>query len=238
MQNLISLFLVFTLCITPSNALNKKDASESDDTEKVVYLTFDDAPGGKVTKDMLKTLKDNDVNATFFLIGEQIDNNQQDIVKQMVAEGNAVGLHSYTHNHCKIYGPNSDFFKEMKDCQDSIKKASGVTTNILRFPFGCNSRYFKLSQSMLDKIHEKNLKIYEWNVDSTDGLYPKLSPCEIAKRAQSTKKTAVVLMHSGYNNKNSAAALNEVIHYYKKNGYTFKTISGNTDELYRTIKKK
>ena len=206
--------------------------------EKVIYLTFDDGPGGKVTKDVLDILKSENVPATFFLIGEQIDNNQQEIIKQMVSDGNAVGLHSYTHDHCKLYGPNGDFFKEMAECQNSIKNACGVTTNILRFPFGCNSSYFKLTKSMLNKIHSKNLKVYEWNVDSTDGLYPKLSPSKIAKRAQSTKKTAVVLMHSGYNNKNSAAALNEVIQYYKKNGYTFKTISDDTDELYRIVKKK
>lgn len=237
MQNIISLFLVFMLFITPSNSEIEK-ASKTTETKKIVYLTFDDAPGGKVTKDMLKTLKDNNVNATFFLIGEQIDNNQQEIIKQMVSDGNAVGLHSYTHDHCKLYGPNGDFFKEMAECQNSIKNACGVTTNILRFPFGCNSSYFRLTKSMLNKIHSKNLKVYEWNVDSTDGLYPKLSPSKIAKRAQSTKKTAVVLMHSGYNNKNSAAALNEVIQYYKKNGYTFKTISDDTDELYRIVKKK
>ena len=165
MQNIISLFLVFMLFITPSNSEIEK-ASKTTETKKIVYLTFDDAPGGKVTKDMLKTLKDNNVNATFFLIGEQIDNNQQEIIKQMVSDGNAVGLHSYTHDHCKLYGPNGDFFKEMAECQNSIKNACGVTTNILRFPFGCNNNTYKISQSipLLHSSFEKPIscKLYEF----------------------------------------------------------------------------
>lgn len=236
MKHLLSFMLSVSLFFLPSHNITSNTVTNCTNKEKVVYLTFDDAPGGKVTEDMLNTLKKNNVNATFFLIGDQIDNNQQNIVQQIVKEGNAVGLHSYTHKHSKLYGPNSNFFKEMEDCQTAIEKACGVKTYIMRFPFGTCNKYFKLSKSMVNQVHEHNLKIYEWNVDSTDGLHPTMSSKEIAKRAKSDKDVVFVLMHSGYVNKNSAKALQEVINYYKENGYTFKTITTETKELYKIIK--
>ncbi|GKX66985.1 polysaccharide deacetylase family protein [Inconstantimicrobium mannanitabidum] len=232
-------FFMFSSFSVPTQAIEgKKDASkEVAHDQKVVYITFDDGPGGKVTESMLKTLKENGVHATFFLIGSQIEY-QKDLVKKIVDDGNAVGLHSYTHLRKNLYGSNANFLKEMVDCQNIIYDTTGVKTNILRFPFGCNNSFYKLNNDMIDKIHNSGLKVFEWNVDSTDGMYPSMPASKIAKRAQSKKDTAVVLMHSGFVNKNSAEALPIVIKYYKDNGYTFKTLNEDTQELYRIIKKK
>ena len=63
------------------------------DEQKIIYLTFDDGPGGKVTKDILDILKDECVPATFFVIGCQIKD-QEDIILRMNNEGHGIGLHS------------------------------------------------------------------------------------------------------------------------------------------------
>lgn len=229
---------VFLSCSVPTFAVEEdKSISKENNESKVVYLTFDDGPGGKVTESMLKTLKENNVNATFFLIGNQVAL-QKDLAKRIVDDGNAVGLHSYTHKRNNLYSSNENFLKEMLDCQKMIYDTTGINSKILRFPFGCNNNYYKLSNDMMSSIHSANLKVYEWNVDSTDGMNPRLPASKIAKRAQSKKTTAIVLMHSGFVNKNSAEALPMVIKYYKDNGYEFKVLDDNTQELYRIIKRR
>ena len=203
--------------------------------EKEIYLTFDDGPGGKVTTDVLDILKREDVPATFFLIGNQIKG-QEDLVKRMVIEGHSLGLHSMTHNRSKLYSSNQIFLKEMLECQKTINEACGVSPSILRFPFGCNNNSYHLKKTLVDLLHENNLKIYDWNQDSTDGANPNASPSTYIKRSKSNKSPIILLMHCGYINKNSAKALPEIIKYYKDEGYKFKVISNETEEMFHFLK--
>ena len=233
--------IVFTLVITIFFSFNIYSANADDLNEikgdsKVIYLTFDDGPAGKVTSDILDILKENSVNATFFLIGCQIKN-QEDLVKRIYNEGNAIGLHSMTHKKNSLYCSNEQFLKEMLDTQDVINKVVSIKSNILRFPFGCNNNTYKISQSMVDLLHENNLKIYDWNTDSGDGANPNSSPSTLLKNSKSTKDRVVLLMHCSYLSKNSVKALPSIIKYYKDNGYEFKTIDENTPEEYHFIKK-
>ena len=202
--------------------------------EKVIYITFDDGPGGKVTESVLNTLKTENVPATFFLIGEQIKG-QESSVKRIVDEGHSIGLHSMTHDKAKLYSCDQDFLQEMLESQKVIEEVTGKKVNILRFPFGSNNTTYHLKESLVNLLHNNNLKIYDWNVDSTDGANPYGSPCTIIKNATSDKDNIILLMHCGYINKNSAAALPEVIKYYKNNGYTFKAITEDTQEMFHFI---
>ena len=78
------------------------DDNTIESKEKEIYLTFDDGPSGKVTNDILDILKSEEVPATFFVIGNQIDN-QEDIILRMRDEGHSIGLHSYTHERNNLY---------------------------------------------------------------------------------------------------------------------------------------
>lgn len=202
--------------------------------EKVIYITFDDGPGGKVTESVLNTLKTENVPATFFLIGEQIKG-QESLIKRMVDEGHSIGLHSMTHDKAKLYSSDQGFLQEMLESQKVIEEVTEKKVNILRFPFGSNNTTYHLKESLVNLLHENNLKIYDWNVDSTDGANPYGSPCTIIKNATSDKENIILLMHCGCINKNSAAALPEVIKYYKNKGYTFKAITEDTQEMFHFI---
>lgn len=85
--------------------------------EKVIYITFDDGPGGKVTTEVLDILKREEVPATFFLIGDQIKG-QEKLIKRMVDEGHSIGLHSMSHSKSKLYSSDKEFLKEMLECQN------------------------------------------------------------------------------------------------------------------------
>ena len=208
--------------------------STSAKEERVIYITFDDGPGGKVTESVLNTLKNENVPATFFLIGEQIKG-QESLVKRMVDEGHSIGLHSMTHDKAKLYSCDQSFLQEMLESQKIIEDVTGKKVNILRFPFGSNNTTYHLKESLVNLLHDNNLKIYDWNVDSTDGANPYGSPCTIIKNATSDKENIILLMHCGFINKNSAFALPEVIKYYKNNDYTFKAITEDTQEMFHFI---
>lgn len=213
---------------------DEKNTVESN--SKVVYLTFDDGPAGKVTNDVLDILKNNSVHATFFLIGCQIKD-QEDLVKRIYDEGNSIGLHSMTHKKNSLYCSNEQFLKEMISTQELISTVVPIKPTILRFPFGCNNNTYKISKSMVDLLHDNNLKIYDWNTDSGDGANPNSAPSTILKNAKSTKDRVILLMHCSYLSKNTVKALPSIIQYYKDNGYEFKTIDENTPEEFHFMKK-
>lgn len=222
---------------TEVSAIEKNYTSNLDkNSEKVVYLTFDDGPGGKVTNEILDILKKEEVLATFFVIGSEIKG-QESILLRIKDEGHSIGLHSFTHDRDKLYCSNDNFLNEMLKSQDAIYNVTGEKYNILRFPYGCNNKSYKLTQSLVDILHKNNLKIYDWNVDSGDGANYKSPPENIAKKACRNEDNVIVLMHCGFINKNSAKALPSVIKYYKNNGYTFKTIDETTPEIYKVTKK-
>lgn len=228
------LFILIILSIINSQIFTSINANA--DEKKVIYLTFDDGPAGKVTKDTLDILKKNSVPATFFLIGDQIKG-QEDLIKRIYDEGHALGLHSMSHKRNCLYSSNESFLKEMLDTQETINSIVGIKPTILRFPFGCNNNYYRLSESMVNLLHENNLKIYDWNTDSGDGANPSANPGVFIKNSKSNKDSVLLLMHCAYMSKNSVIALPDIIKYYKDNGYEFKVIDETTPEEFHFIKK-
>lgn len=220
----LALFLSLTLNLTCS-------ASENND-EKVIYLTFDDGPGGKITNKVLDILKEENVTATFFLIGCQIKD-QENIILRMKDEGHSIGLHSISHDRNKLYNGNQGFIDEMLKEQVILQEITGEKHNILRFPFGCNNNTYKLTDSLVNLIHENDLKIYDWTQDSGDGENHNSSPDSILKKSISKDDNIILLMHSTYINKTTAAALPSIIKHYKDEGYTFKKIDETTPEIYK-----
>ncbi|ACD51771.1 MULTISPECIES: polysaccharide deacetylase family protein [Clostridium] len=227
--------ILLTLILITNLSSNVVYADDESKTNKTIYLTFDDGPAGKVTEDVLAILKKEQIHATFFLIGDQIKG-QEDLVKTIYNEGHSLGLHSMTHKKNNLYSSNEHFLKEMLETQELINSIIGVKPVILRFPFGCNNNSYKLCKSMVDLLHQNNLKIYDWNVDSGDGANHSAAPSTFIKNARSNNDTVILLMHCGYISKNSVKALPEVIKYYKNNGYEFKAITNDTPEEYRITK--
>ena len=233
----LKLLLIFILLIPSLKvyAINEDSLSETSN-KKTVYLTFDDGPGGKVTNDVLDTLKKENVPATFFVIGSEIKG-QENILLRMKEEGHSIGLHSYSHDRNKLYCNNDSFLNEMQKGQEAIRKVTGEKYNILRFPFGCNNRSYKLTNELVDILHNNGFKIYDWTLDSGDGANYQSSPETIIKKSCKAEDNIVLLMHCSFLNKTSAKALPSIIKYYKDKGYEFKVIDETTPEIYKIIKK-
>ena len=232
----LTLFILIALLLFPQITTYCDDDNKECNKKKIVYLTFDDAPGGEVTIKTLDVLKEENVPATFFIIGNQIKG-QEDIILRMKEEGHSIGLHSFTHERNKLYSSCDGFISEMKRVQNALYDVTGENYCILRFPYGTNNSTYRISNEMVNAVHSNGFKIYDWTQDTLDGANPNSSPDTILNRSISTKDSVVVLMHNAYANKNTAIAIKGIIKYYKSQGYTFEKITVDTPEIYHVLKK-
>lgn len=204
--------------------------------KKNVYLTFDDGPTPGVTEELLDILKKYNVKATFFVVGKEIKGREQ-ILKRIHDEGHSIGLHTYSHNFRKIYSNEDTFIEEILKTSEVIKKVTGCSPNIIRFPGGSSKH---LSKKMLIKLHDHNLKVYDWNVSIEDGVNPNLSASRLINKATKCKtdySRIILLMHCNSKNKNTVKALPEIIEHYKALEYNILPITEDTPEYYYRIKK-
>lgn len=230
-------FLIYTIIILLFSSFNFQNNTfyDSQQQEKIIYLTFDDGPS-TVTNKILDILKKKNVRATFFLIGNQIKDNE-DIVMRIYKEGHAIGLHTYTHKINKIYSSNNIFIKEMISTRDEINKITNTSPNIIRFPQGSRNR---LTKKSLEILHSYDFKIYDWNMVISDGKNPKTSSDRLYREATLGKvkpNNIILLMHCDYMHKNTCKALPRIINYYKNLGYDFRVITDDTPEQYFPIKR-
>ena len=232
---IISIFKINIISVSATSDIknDKKGTSAEKPVScgKKVYLTFDDGPSCKITNEILDILDKNEVKATFFLIGNKIKGNE-DVVKKIYDRGHSIGLHSYTHNFDKIYCNEDAFIQEMINCGNEINRAIGISPNIIRFPGGSSGRF---SEKGIKVMHDNHFKLYDWNLDTTDGFNPRLSPDTLYRKAikGSEKMYAItLLMHCTDMNENTSKALPKIIEYYKSQGYEFTTITEDTPELY------
>lgn len=234
-----SKFLI--LCLILMNCiflfkLNYIKATSDSSPPKNIYLTFDDGPTYVITNKLLNILSEKGVKATFFIVGKEIEG-KEDILKRIYAEGHSIGLHTYSHNFKQIYKSDEIFIEEMLKTQAKIKEITGFTSNLIRFPGGSSKR---LNLRLLDKLHEHNLKIYDWNVNLCDGVNPNLTTNQLfvnGTKHNTKYSRLIILMHCNFNNINTVNALPKIIDHYKNLGYEFKVIDENTKEYYYRLKK-
>jgi peptidoglycan/xylan/chitin deacetylase (PgdA/CDA1 family) len=153
-----------------ADKLDKYDYSNNGN--KVVFLTFDDGASTTVTP---KILKDEDVKATFFVTGENIERGGEkakELIKQEFNDGHAIANHSYSHNYKLLY-PNRnldlDAFNQDFEKTDNILKyilGKYFSTRVLRCPGG------KMSWKGMDELDtylEENNKVsIDWNTLNAD----------------------------------------------------------------------
>ncbi|WP_242274432.1 peptidoglycan-N-acetylglucosamine deacetylase [Bacillus cereus group sp. BfR-BA-01310] len=186
---------------------------------KIAYLTFDDGPG-KYTAELLNILKQNDVKATFFLIGANVQQ-YPDLVKREKAEGHYVGMHSMTHDYKKLY-TNGQYVNEMKEDQGLIANIIGKSPKLTRPPYGSMGT---LNEALRNKIVEAGLKVWDWTIDSSDWEYNKMpldtAAAKIAENVITGAKNPkeVILLHDIH--RQSVAAIPAIIKGLKAKGYEF-----------------
>lgn len=199
----------------------------------VIYLTFDDGPSKTITSSVLDILKEEGVQATFFVINHSDDLNY--LIKREYEEGHTVGLHGYTHNYAQIYQSKDNYFNDLEKIQEKVKRITGETSKIIRFPGGSSNTISKkykqgIMSELTREVIGKGYRYFDWNVGSGDAGDVKSSD-EVYQNVisgLSYNKANIVLMHDFENNYYTLNALRDIIQYGKDNGYTFKKITMDT----------
>ena len=186
--------------------------------EKVLYLTFDAGYENGCTARILDTLKEKQVPAAFFLVGNYIQRSP-DLVRRMVAEGHTVGNHTMHHYDMSRLSDKAAFSKELTDLEALYKETVGQELpKYYRPPQGIYSEEnLKMAQELGYKTLFWSLAYVDWNNDAQP-----TKEAAFAKLLPRTHNGAVVLLHS--TSRTNAEILGELIDKWKAMGYRFGTL--------------
>jgi len=181
--------------------------------EKVAYLTFDDGPSPNVTPKILDILKEENVKASFFVIGKYVDS-YPEITKRTYEEGHFIANHGYDHDNKVLYKSDDSFI-------DGIENYS---SHIFRFPTGYMSSHHKAQKkNCLKLLTQMEYTYIDWNCLNNDSMkkYSKEQLLNNLKKTMKGKDTLVILMHDTKFVSDSSTALKDSIEYIRSQGYTF-----------------
>jgi peptidoglycan/xylan/chitin deacetylase (PgdA/CDA1 family) len=196
---------------------------------KVVYLTFDDGPSPENTQSVLAILKENNIKATFFLVGTEIEK-YPDTLKQIYTEGHAIGSHSYNHVYRDLYQSAKSYISQLHRSDTVIKNIINVRPRISRAPGGAAGNF---TTTYWNVLNEEGYIEVGWNIISGDASTAKAETILNNIIYQTNKNTflwshAIVLMHDGRGHAETVKALPNIIKFYKEQGFEFRVINSKT----------
>lgn len=195
----------------------------------IIYLTFDDGPGG-YTDDILAILAKNNIKATFFVTNQFPK--YQSMIKKEYEAGHTVAVHTYSHSW-SIYNSVDAYLEDFNKINNIIYEQTGQYAKYFRFPGGSSNTVSKkhstgIMTKLANVMTENGYIYFDWNVDSGD-THKNNTPTYIInniKKYVNGNGSYIILMHDI--KKNTLAALPSVISYLKGRGYKFKAIDENT----------
>lgn len=195
--------------------------------EKIVYLTFDDGPSKTVTLPILDLLKQENIKATFFVLGSRVEF-YPEIVKRAYDEGHYIANHGYSHKYDYIYSNPYTVLEEYNKTEQLIKNAlgdQGYNSHLFRFPGGSKGgKYNDIKKEAINILRDNNILYLDWNSLTGDSEGKKTRE-EMMKYLIDTvgeKKSVVILMHDAGNKTITYEMLPEIIAYLRNQGYNFK----------------
>lgn len=185
--------------------------------EKLVALTFDDGPYPDTTPQVLDILKHYQVKATFFWVGAVLVN-FPDVAKRVVAEGHAVGNHTWNH---KYGGLDDDAIsREIDRTTQLIFETTGAQTTLFRPPGGY------LNNGLVDYAAAHKYSTIMWSTSSADTDPNATAPMLVNNVVNSIHSGSIVLLHDGGGDRaTTVQALPAIIEGLQQQGYQFVTVS-------------
>lgn len=187
-------------------------AEESD--EKLIALTFDDGPNTTTTNDVLDVLEEYDAVASFFLIGDKIDENSAAAVKRAYDMGCEIDSHSKTHSRMSAM-TSEEIVEEIEYVDNMVYNIIGEYTKFFRPP------YIDTSQIMYDAIDKPFICGVGCGDSSADTTALERADSVIS----SAKDGQIILMHDFAGNSRTVEALKIIIPALKLEGYEFVTLT-------------
>lgn len=243
-KNIIIIFFIFNLCIflyiTTKNKNILEVSTNSEETnmfyekiknltkgeEKIAYLTFDDGPTISVTPKVLKILEEENIKATFFVVGKNVEK-YPEIVKEAYEKGHYIANHGYDHINKNLYKSEESFIEEVEKTDKAIGEAIGIENycaKVFRFPNGyMSSQNKKAKESAALTLKKMNYTYIDWNCLNNDSIkkYSNNQLLNNLKKSAKNKKTLVILMHDTKDVNDSSKVLKKSINYLREQGYKF-----------------
>lgn len=193
--------------------LMEQELMEQSQAHPKVALTFDDGPSPKYTPFLLDGLKERNVQATFFLLGKNVKENQK-LVQRMQTEGHLLGNHTYNHVQLNKI-PETTARQEILKTNNEIYEATGNYPEYMRPPYGAWKKNMELCVEMLPVFWD--IDTLDWKSQNVDAI--------LKAAGEEPEDGSIILMHDEYQTSVEAALL--LIDRLKEKGYEFVTV----DEL-------
>jgi len=178
-------------------------------TKKQIAISFDDGPAKNYTHEILEVLKQNDVKATFFCIGDRIAGNEK-ILNKINDEGHVIGNHSFSHHFWFDLFSSKKMLNDMQLMNSVVTEITGLTPKLFRPPYGVTNPNLKKAI-----IKGKYIPV-GWNVRSMDTVIKDESKL-LQKVKAGVRSGAIILFHD--TSKTTLNILPDFIKYVKTSGY-------------------
>jgi peptidoglycan/xylan/chitin deacetylase (PgdA/CDA1 family) len=215
LAGLLGALFLLTGCGERTEAAVTASAGAEIEEPKYVALTFDDGPRADTTSRLLDGLSQRGVQATFFVIGQQISANA-DLIQRMAADGHQIGNHTYSHVRLSSCEENT-VIEEVQKTEVELENLLGKGDYWLRPPYG-----------LIDEARAAliDTPMIYWSLDPED--WKLLDTDQVVSRVLKTVKSGdVVLLHDFYPTSVDAAL--RIIDTLQDQGYQFVTVR----ELFR-----
>lgn len=223
MSYIVTLFTVVVLFLTASVFNNGTqevvETAATSSKELPIYSVSTNEPKIAITINcawsaddialILETLKNQEVNVTFFMVGDWVEKNIEE-VKKIYDAGHEIGNHSYNHPHVNNLSLAQNK-EQIQKCSDLVKNITGEGTKLYRGPYG------EYNNTVIQAAKELGHETIQWSIDTLD--YNGLTGDQMWERiGPKLENGSIILMHNG--TENTALSLNEIITKIKEKGYT------------------
>lgn len=199
--------------------------------DHVAYLTFDDGPNKANTEKILDILDRENIRATFFLTGRNVSR-YPEVVRRIYQSGNAIGIHSYSHEYKTLYSSPQAYVDELLKTEEMIYHIIGVRPVISRAPGGTAGHFTKEYWQAIADIGYVDVG---WNAltGDADGTGRTADKAVENLRRQLADRPylnthLIILMHDAAGHGETVKALPAIIAMLKQQGYTFRVVTPAT----------
>lgn len=223
----ISILIMVAIVITYVNVLTPGILEVSSHDAKIlpiyrvdtegsdISITFDCAWGAHDIPRILDLLSENNIKATFFVVGKWAEANP-DAVKLIAEHGHEIGMHGYTHNKMGTM-TGEEIKDEVIRSKEVIKKLTGIDACLFRAPYG------DYSNNVVREVQKLGCYTIQWDVDSLDWM-KHMTEKEIIERVLSkTKNGSIILFHN--DTQHTVKAIPEIIKGLKHGGFNIVPVS-------------
>lgn len=176
--------------VSPRTQLFVPSVYELTDAGDAIAFTFDDGPDPRTTPRVLELLAAHDARATFFVVGERAQGHPE-LVRRIVAEGHAIGSHTYTHAHTFHFASPRRMRAEVQRGIDAVARITGSAPRLFRPPQGLRTPLLRDALAPFD-----HLVCVTWTERGLDAM-GRAARSIVRRLEGSVRPGAILTLHDG-----------------------------------------